>query len=72
MNRSCDKACTIYVHLGVYVCASLCVWGCSVLSDSNVKVNVNWENSGGEQAVPGVRNYETEGYSLFLVPPRSK
>lgn len=35
-------------------------WEC-VLPDSDVRMNVSWENSGGDQVVSGVRSYEREG-----------
>lgn len=39
------------------VCALECV-----LPDSDVRMNVSRENSGGDQVVSGVRSYEREGY----------
>lgn len=66
---------------GTQVHAGICVWStckgrysiCEcVLPDSDVRMNVSWENSGGDQAVSGVRSYKRKGYLVFLAPSGSQ
>lgn len=47
----------------------MCVFEC-VLPDSDVSMNVSWENSRGDQAVSGVRSYETGGIPGIFGSPR--
>lgn len=42
------------------------------LSDSDIRMSVGWKNSGGDQAVLGVKTYEKAGYLVFLAPTGSK
>lgn len=52
-----------------YMCVCVSVFEC-VLSDSDVRMNVSWENSGGEQAVSGVMKEEEDIWYFGSLRPR--